>query len=162
MEDVLVDDAGQALPQTNDKPTTTSPGFERLVKVLFDAIRDDRPEIAGAAFFPVIAYREVKAIARPERDWQYRLMRAFERDVHEYHLKLGRDPSRAVLLGMAVPEQHARWMAPGTEGNKLGYWRVLRSELRFRDAFGRDHALEVTSLISWRGQWYVVHLHGFE
>jgi hypothetical protein len=53
-------------------------------------------------------------------------------------------------------------MKPGSEGNKLGYWRVLRAELRCREAQGRERILEVTSLISWRGEWYAVHLHGFK
>jgi hypothetical protein len=27
---------------------------------------------------------------------------------------------------------------------------------------GKERTLEVTSLISWRGAWYVVHLSGFK
>jgi len=27
---------------------------------------------------------------------------------------------------------------------------------------GKERSLEVTSLISWRGEWYVVHLTGFK
>jgi hypothetical protein len=53
-------------------------------------------------------------------------------------------------------------MKPGKEGNRLGYFRVLRSTLRFRLVNGTERAFELTSLISWRGEWYVVHLHGFE
>jgi hypothetical protein len=53
-------------------------------------------------------------------------------------------------------------MKPGREGNAVGYYRALRSRL----VVGTDeHArvpLEITSLISWRGEWYVVHLHGFK
>jgi hypothetical protein len=158
----LVDATGRTLPQTEDRPKVTSPACSRRAELVFQAIRDDRPELARQAFFPVVAYHEVKAIERPERDWQYRLWKNFERDVHEYHRQLGREASRAVFAGLEVPEAHARWMKPGSEGNKIGYWRVLRSELRYRNAEGRDRALEVTSLISWRGEWYVVHLHGFK
>jgi hypothetical protein len=53
-------------------------------------------------------------------------------------------------------------MKPGSEGNKIGYWRVLRSKLRYADAEGNQQSLEITSLISWRGEWYVVHVNGFE
>jgi hypothetical protein len=123
---------------------------------------DDRPELAEAAFFPVIAYRQVKAILQPERDWRYRLLGAFERDVHDYHRRLGRDPQAARLLGLEVMDPRAQWMKPGSEGNKLGYWRALRSQLRYVDAEGRERSLEITSLISWRGEWYLVHLHGFK
>jgi hypothetical protein len=161
-ESRLVDQAGRALPQTEAQPTAASPACRRRAELLLRAIREDRPELARPAFFPVIAYREVKAIERPERDWQYRLWRNFERDVHEYSKELRLAGPEAKLVGLVVPEGRARWMKPGSEGNKLGYWRVLRPQLRYLDAQGREHALEVTSLISWRGEWYVVHLHGFK
>jgi hypothetical protein len=63
---------------------------------------------------------------------------------------------------MDVPEDKARWMRPGSEGNKLGYFRVLDSKLRYQDASGGARAIDVKSLISWRGEWYVVHVHGFK
>ena len=53
-------------------------------------------------------------------------------------------------------------MKPGREGNKVGYYRVLRSKLRFTLASGKEKSFELTSLISWRGEWYVVHLNNFD
>jgi hypothetical protein len=53
-------------------------------------------------------------------------------------------------------------MKPHSEGNKVGYFRVLRSKLLLGKPDGSELGLEVTSMISWRGEWYVVHLHGFE
>ena len=79
-----------------------------------------------------------------------------------YHDKLGRDASQAKFSGVDVPEANARFMKPGSEGNKVGYFRVLRSTLRFTLASGREKKLELTSLISWRGEWYVVHVAGFK
>jgi hypothetical protein len=38
----------------------------------------------------------------------------------------------------------------------------LRSRLHFTLPAGRSRDFELTSLISWRGEWYVVHLHGFK
>jgi hypothetical protein len=52
-------------------------------------------------------------------------------------------------------------MDPGSEGNRVGYYRVTHSQLRVRLPNGTERNLELTSLISWRGAWYVVHLHGF-
>ncbi len=158
----LLDELGRTLPQTEQKPAISSPHFQRAMRLLFEAIRDDRPEAALPTFFPVLAYREVKAVAQPERDWKSRLVRNFERDVHEYHRQLGPSIDQAELVGVEVHDERARWMPPGTEGNKLGYWRVLRSELRIRDGRGKERKFELTSLISWRGEWYIVHLHGFE
>ena len=61
-----------------------------------------------------------------------------------------------------LPETRIEWMKPGREGNKVGYYRVLRSKLRFALASGKEKSFELTSLISWRGEWYVVHLSGFD
>jgi len=110
----------------------------------------------------VVAYEQVKAVAKPARDWQFRLMRAFENDIHEYHRALGKSPEQAQLAGIDVPDASARWMKPGSEGNRLGYFRVLRSRLRMTRADGKERSFEVTSMISWRGEWYVVHLDGFD
>ena len=158
----LLDDAGQPLPQTDERPGIESAFFQRLGSALFEAIVRDDPEVAMPHFFPLVAYQQVKAIERPERDWRGRLVRLFERDIHGYHRHLGRYRDQAEYVGFEVPEERARFMQPHTEGNKLPYWRVLRSHLIYRDHQGRRLRLEVTSLISWRGEWYVVHLNGFE
>jgi hypothetical protein len=46
---------------------------------------------------------------------------------------------------------------PGEEYNKIGYYRVFGSRLRY-EVDGAAHAIDVKSLISWRGEWFVVHL----
>jgi len=161
-EPVLSDDAGRPLPQTEDKPSVATDRFRRRMELVARAILEEAPELALPAFFPVVAYQQVKDIQKPERDWKLRLVAAFERDVHEYHRALGRDAAQAKFLGVEVPEQQARWMKPGSEGNKVGYFRVLRSRLRFAQTDGKERTFELTSMISWRGEWYVVHLHGFE
>lgn len=129
---------------------------------LADAILSGDAEAARSTFFPLVAYAQVKDVQKPERDYRYRLMAHFERDVREYKKSLGRDAEGAEFLGVSVPEERVEWMKPGKEGNRLGYFRVLRSRLRFRLASGKERTLELTSMISWRGEWYVVHLHGFE
>jgi len=159
---VLVDEAGKTLPQTDELPSTESPSFRRRLELLVEAIKNDAPETALPAFFPVLAYAEVKAIAEPERDWQHRLVGAFSRNIHEYHKQLGADASSVELSGIEVPANNVKFMKPGSEGNRLGYHRVLRSRLLLKTPDAREVSLEVTSMISWRGEWYVVHLHGFK
>lgn len=153
---------GGVLPQTRATPSVDSALFRYHVRLLFDAIRKDDPSIGLPFFFPVLAYQQVKAIQKPERDWKYRLVAAYKRTVHRYHRRLGAHPEQAKLIGLDVPMHRARWMKPGSEGNKLGYYRVLDSKLRYRNADGKERSLGVTSLISWRGEWYLVHLHGFK
>ncbi|HYQ28342.1 MAG TPA: hypothetical protein VER04_14030 [Polyangiaceae bacterium] len=132
------------------------------MQLLADAILTGDVEKARATFFPLVAYAQVKDVQKPERDYRYRLMAHFERDVLEYRKRLGKDAERAQFLGVTVPEARAEWMKPGKEGNRLGYFRVLRSSLRFRLPSGQEQTFELTSMISWRGEWYIVHLHGFE
>lgn len=132
------------------------------MKLLFRAIQTDDPKVAMPAFFPVVAYEQVKAIPKPAADWNARLVSAFERDIHAAHKELGNGAMSATVVGMDVPEEKSKWMPPGSEGNKLGYYRVLGSKLRYLDGGGGAKAVEVMSLISWRGEWYVVHLKGFK
>jgi hypothetical protein len=161
-EPALLAADGSPLPQTEARPSATDERFKRRMLRLAEAIRSGDAQKAHASFFPLVAYAQVKDVAKPERDYRYRLLSNFDRDVREYRKALGRDAEHAELLGVDVPEARVEWMKPGKEGNRLGYFRVLRSRLRFRLQDGKERSLELTSLISWRGEWYVVHLHGFE
>jgi hypothetical protein len=158
----LLDEAGKPLPQTPERPKTTSTTFGARMALLGQAISSGNADAALPAFFPVVAYAQVKDIPSPEGDWEQRLVSAFRRDIAEYRKKLGDDAEKATLVSVAVPEQTAKLMKPGSEGNRVGYYRVLRSTLHFRLANGEEKTLELTSMISWRGEWYVVHLHGFK
>jgi hypothetical protein len=158
----LLDADGKPLPQTDQRPSTSSTEFRQRIAAVAAAIIGGDPEPAAASFFPLVAYQQVKDVAKPERDYKFRLLANFKRDVLEYHHALGADASRATFSGVTVSEKDAKWMEPGSEGNKLGYFRVLRSHLHFSLPAGRSRDFELTSLISWRGEWYVVHLHGFK
>ena len=158
----LLDAEGKALAQTDQRPTLTSPSFQRRVEAVAEAILTGDADRALGAFFPLVAYQQVKDVAKPERDYRFRLVANFKRDVLEYHRALGSAAAEAKFQGVTVSEKDAKWMAPGSEGNKVGYFRVLRSRLRFALPTGRTRDFELTSLISWRGEWYVVHLHGFK
>jgi len=147
------------LPQTHDKPSDDSDAFLARAEALFDAIQNDDPDRAMTAFFPRGAYEQVKAITNPASDWRYRLVANFKRDIHAAHAKLGRKSTAMRFVGFDVGAG-ARWVEPGEEGNKVGYFRAYGSRLRF-SVEGQDRTVDVTSLISWRGEWYVVHLTGF-
>jgi hypothetical protein len=150
------------LPQTHDMPQASGAAFEARVAALWKAIVQDDPEVGMPFFFPLAAYEQVKDVANPAADWKHRLAAAYAHDIHALHARLteGVDQAgqgeRARLTALEVPESRARWVEPGEEYNKIGYFRVFGSRLRYEaDA---AHAFDVKSLISWRGQWYVVHL----
>ncbi|MFO0666448.1 MAG: hypothetical protein U0174_21005 [Polyangiaceae bacterium] len=145
-------------PQTRDRPKASSADLAARAHALFDAIAKDEPAIAMPFFFPKEAYAQTKAVPNPTRDWQERLVRAFERDIHALHRKVD---TSAKYIGLEVPEERGRWVEPEEEYNRIGYYRVFGSRLRYEQN-GREHTIELKSLISWRGEWYIVHLSGFK
>jgi len=161
-EPALLAADGTPLPQTEARPSVTDERFKRRMQRVADAILSGDVEKARSTFFPLVAYAQVKDVQKPERDYRFRLMAHFERDVREYRKALGKAAERAEFIGVEVPQARVEWLKPGKEGNRLGYFRVLRSKLRFRLPDGKERSFELTSMISWRGEWYVVHLHGFE
>jgi hypothetical protein len=108
-------------------------------------------------FFPLSAYRQVKAVTDPQSDWQNRLVADYELDIRAAHDLLGADTANAEFVGVSVPSPRAVWVLPGQEFNKGPYYRVYGTRLVYRVA-GRTRSLGIFSLISWRGEWYVVHL----
>ena len=148
-----------SLPQTEDKPTTGSPAFQEHMGALWQAIVSDDPSVALPAFFPLGAYRQVKAISNPDGDYSSRLIAAYQEDIHALHAKLGAQATGAQLTGVDVPDSQAVWVQPGAEYNKGSYWRVYGANLRYTTPDGRSGSFPVASMISWRGEWYVVHLN---
>lgn len=149
------------LPQTHDKPKASGAAFEARITALFDGIVKDDPELALPAFFPVTAYEQVKAIPSPASDWKHRLVAAYKRDIHALHKRLGDSAERAKFVRAEVPDERARWVDPNEETNKLGYYRVYGTRVIY-EVDGKERGFDVSSLISWRGEWYVVHLTGFK
>jgi hypothetical protein len=151
-------DAGSSrLPQTREMPSSSSPTFEAGASALWEAIVHDDPSIGMSFFFPLDAYEQVKDVGDPAADWKRRLVAAYERDIHRLHARLGDASASARMVALEIPKARARWVEPGEEWNKLGYFRVFGSKLKY-EIDGAEGAFEVKSLISWRGQWYVVHL----
>lgn len=147
-----------AEPQTRDRPKASSPDLALRARALFDAIAKDEPAVAMPFFFPKEAYAQTKAVPNPTRDWQERLVRAFERDIHALHRRVHTD---AKYIGLDIPEDRGRWVEPEEEYNRIGYYRVFGSRIRYEQE-GRERFIDLKSLISWRGEWYIVHLSGFK
>jgi len=145
------------LPQTRDRPTASGEAFDARVAALWAGIVEDDPDRAMPFFFPLAAYLQVKDVADPGSDWKRRLVAAYAHDVHGLHARLGDRAHDAKLTGLEVTDARARWVDPGEEYNKIGYYRVFGSRLHY-ELDGTTHSIEVKSLISWRGEWFVVHL----
>jgi hypothetical protein len=149
--------AGQ--PQTTASPSANTPVFAGEMTDLWTAIVTGNTTIALPSFFPLTAYQQVKAIADPAADWQDRLVGEYVLDIQAAHDYLGTTASAAQLVQVIVPSQYTSWIGPGACYNKVGYWHVPGSRLVYR-INGELRSFGIASLISWRGQWYVVHLGG--
>ena len=146
-------------PQTTDEPPASNPEFGAEMTDLWAGVASGQPQLAMPAFFPLAAYEQVKAIADPASDWQNRLVAEYAADVMAAHALLGGDGRAAQLVGITVPESEAGWITPGVCSNKLGYWHVANARLVY-SINGQTRSFGISTLISWRGQWYVVHLGG--
>ncbi len=147
-----------SLPQTHELPGSSTEAFQARVVGLWEAIVRDDPDLGMPFFFPLRAYVQVKDVSDPEADWRHRLVLAFRRDIHSIHARIGEAGGPGRLLALDVPAARAQWVKPGEEWNKIGYFRVFGSKLRY-EIDGEVRTIDVQSLISWRGQWYVVHLN---
>ncbi len=123
---------------------------------LWAAVVTGKPRLALPAFFPVSAYKQVKAIADPAADWQNRLVYDFRLDIHAARQFLGRAARHARLVRVVVPEADAAWVPPGACYNSVGYWHVGGARIVYKIR-GQVRSIGIASLISWRGRWYVVH-----
>ena len=146
-------------PQTMAHPKTHGQAFHAMVTDLWLAVRTGEPSLGRMAFFPVDAYKQVKAIVDPAADWRSRLWDDFVLDVHAAHRLLGPDARAAKLVTVLVAGSQAAWITPGVCSNRIGYWHVAESRMVYR-LHGQERSFGIASLISWRGVWYVVHFGG--
>jgi hypothetical protein len=151
--------ARAGLHQTRQLPSARTRLFHAEMTDLWAAVVSGRPSLARRAFFPLVAYEQVKAIADPAADWNSRLWGEFKLDVWAAHGLLGHQARRAHLVRVIVPAAQAAWIDPGVCYNGVGYWHVAGPRLVYRVA-GQVRSIGIASLISWRGRWYVVHFGG--
>ena len=145
------------LPQTHQLPGTTDPQFLAGVAGLWKAVVTGDPSYALPFFFPLSAYIQVKGISDPVHDYDTRLIPNYEQDIAGLHASLGADPAAAQFVSVTVPESAAEWILPGVEYNKGSYYRVYGSAIHYT-LDGQARSFAIVSMISWRGEWYVVHL----
>jgi hypothetical protein len=146
------------LPQTSQFPSASTPQFQSEMSALWQGIVQGSVTPALSSFFPRTAYVQLKTgIADPSGDWQDRLVADFGLDIQAAHALLGPDPSAATLVSVSVPQQYGHWIPPGVCANGIGYYEVANSRIVYQLG-GQTRSIGIASLISWRGEWYVVHL----
>lgn len=146
-----------SLPQTDTFPNQINATFLANIEKLWIGIKTDHGQIAKSAFFPKAAYIRLKMIADPASDYKTRLLDQFYLDISAAHRYLGNSLSKDQFLGIVVPSWNANWVTPGRCYSNTGYFHVPNSRLLYRRD-GQVYSIGIASLISWRGQWYVVHM----
>ncbi len=136
------------------KPELSTPGLEQHGRVLLDAIAKDDPELAKDFFFPRAPFTPLKDVANPDRYW-VQLYATYKRDIHEMHRKR-RDWTGATFESLRLGSPPT-WVKPGDEYNKIGYYRTFNAKLRYTIG-ERKGVIDVHTIISWQGDWYVTHL----
>ena len=144
------------LPQTKAFPSASDPIFLAHMRELVAAVASDQPKLALSAFFPLPAYIQVKAIADPVTDWHVRLVANYGIDIGLAHAQLGPNASSAKFKSVSIGADPT-WVKPGVELNKGSYWRVFGTVV-YCTVGSATRDFVITSMISWRGEWYVVHL----
>jgi hypothetical protein len=145
-----------ALPQTGAFPSSTSPQFRSRMGALFDGIKTNSLPTALPAFFPEAAYLQLKTVGNPKMDYVDRLLLELQLDIHAVHTLLGSAASSAHFVSVSVPAYQAQWVGAGQCLNSIGYFQVAGARLVYTTN-GATHSVGIASMISWRGQWYVVH-----
>jgi hypothetical protein len=124
---------------------------------LWSGVRTGAPGAALAAFFPRAAYVRLKAIPSAGSDWSGRLVHGYELDIAAAHRLLGAGAAKARLITVEVPSSYGHWVPPGACYNDVGYYEVPNARVVYAED-GHVRSFGIASMISWRGQWYVVHL----
>jgi len=126
---------------------------------LWTAIVSDSVDPALGVFFPQTAYLQMKTgvLPYPASDYADRLIAFYRLDIPAYHQALGPAASTAKLLSVSASAADAAYIPPGACENKIGYWHLPGARFVYQVG-GTVQSFGVASLISWRGQWYVVHL----
>jgi hypothetical protein len=152
-------DAGPApIVADNKVAPTEGPELQERARGLFEAIVQDNPDLADPFWFPREPFIPLKDIQDPGKYWT-QLHRTYGTDVHILH-KERKSWAGAHFVGFDGWSR-SKWVPPGDEANKIGYHRAFHGRLRY--TVGAEEAsIDVHTIITWQGRWYVTHLRKFK
>ncbi|WP_437730981.1 hypothetical protein [Sorangium sp. So ce1335] len=153
-------DAGAAAYAPDNKilPPLESEELTARASGLFDAIVKNDPALAEPFWFPKEPFIPLKDVKDPGKYWD-NLHAAYLNDVKAMHRKR-RSWEAARFVGFEVGSR-PKWVPPGDEVNKIGYYRSLHGKLKY-EIDGKPATIDVHTVISWQGRWYVTHLGDFK
>jgi hypothetical protein len=141
-------------PANKARPPLTSPDLQERAAHLLAAVARNEPAIADDFFFPKAPFIPLKDVADPARYFD-QLLGTYHRDIRSLHAQR-KDWTGATFVSFELGTPPT-WVAPGKEYNKIGYFRTFGGKLRYR-IDDKPKELNVSTIISWDGRWYVTHL----
>jgi hypothetical protein len=145
-------------PDNKIRPPATSDELQTRAKALFEAIVKDEPPLGDPFWFPKEPFIPLKDVKGPEKYWK-NLHAAYAADIHKVHKK-HKSWDGAQFKSFEIGST-PKWVPPGDEGNKIGYYRSFRGKLRY-ELGGDTYSIEVHTVISWQARWYITHLLKFK
>lgn len=154
--DASADASAEAPPDPKNQvpPFPPSAELEARARGLFEAIVKDEPALGEAFWFPQEPFIPLKDVKGPDKYWK-ELHRLFENDVHALHRK--RKSWEGATFESYEVGSTPKWVKPGEEVNKIGYFRSYHGKLRYR-VDGERYTIDVHTLITWQGRWFITHL----
>ncbi len=146
-------------PRLTEPPRRPGPGeVDAHCRELFEAIKADDPARGMPMFIPQDIFRAVKGISDPD-GLHARIVRLFERDVHELHEALGEHAADAEYVRFEFSRRRG-WVGLREESNRLPYWAQRHNWLYYRVG-EEERRFEVRTMIAWGDRWYITHLNEF-
>lgn len=139
-------------------PPLVSDELNAKAKKLFEAIVRDDPAIGEGFWFPKEPFIPLKDVKGPGKYWD-NLHATYVRDIHALHRKR-KSWEGATFVGIKLGSP-PKWVPPGDEANKIGYYRTFRAKLTYK-LDDKTWTLEVHTIISWQGEWFITHLSKFK
>lgn len=147
-------------PETTnaENPEPDSPQLHARAAQLLQAIANDDGAAGDPFWFPRGPFVALKAIDDPGKYWE-QLRRAYRADIHELHAQRKTwDDIEFVRFDVG---SRPKWVEPGKEANRIGYYRSLHGQLHYR-VQGKPRVVDVHTIITCQGRWYVTHLNAFK
>jgi hypothetical protein len=142
----------------NKLPPTEGPELQERAKGLLEAVIQDDAKLADPFWFPKEPFIPLKDVKGPDKYWE-QLHRTYGSDVHALHRK--RKSWSGVVFEKFEIGSKPKWVKPGDEANKIGYHRSFHGKLRY-SVDGKSESIDVHTVITWQGRWYVTHLRKFK
>lgn len=140
------------------RPALDSEELQQRAHALFDAIVRDEPAAGDPFWFPKEPFVPLKDVKGPDKYWD-NLHRAYANDIRALHKK-HRSWEGAKFVRFTVGST-PKWVKPGDEANKIGYFRSFRGKLSY-ELGGETFAIDVHTIISWQGSFFITHLRKFK